>query len=377
MRWVLAVFLGSGLASAQPRIEIADPPFALYAGTSVPLHARVWLARDTVPAPAPRIVWSTSNSAVAWITDLGTLQLVAPGRVMVRARSGEATAERALDVLENPVRQLTIRAPAGAPAIGDTVALTAQALDDDERPVQGARITWGLTQRAAGGTASIGDDGRFVASAPGTYIVIASSGPAAARAVLQVAPRPRGAVARRQGADRDDRLKIEAPDVAPYVGTSMPLKALLSRRGEREPLELSSIRWESDRPDVASIGDDGTLTFLTPGKVTITADDGVLQLTRKFTVLPNPGAKLVMMSGAGEVYVGDVVKLNVQIWARGGMPVKDARPNFAVVREDGRPPNASVDDEGVFIAREPGVYTIVVELGGLTDRATIVVRQRE
>jgi len=81
------------------------------------------------------------------------------------------------------------------------------------------------------------------------------------------------------------------------------------------------------------------------------------------------------VSNAGDVRVGDSVRVNVQIWARGGMPVKNAHPNFAIVREDGGAVRATISEDNVFVAQEPGVYTILVEMGGLTDRATVVVRK--
>jgi hypothetical protein len=93
-------------------------------------------------------------------------------------------------------------------------------------------------------------------------------------------------------------------------------------------------------------------------------------------VLPNPSAKMVMVYKGGDIRVGDSVKVNVQIWARGGLPVKDARPNFAILAEGTERPKASISEDGVFVAEEPGVYTIIAEIGGLADKTTIAVRAR-
>lgn len=360
------------------RVVIDRPAFGAYVGTSLPLSARVYVAGDTAPAKDVRIDWQSSNSAVAWVTDGGIVQFLKSGRVIVRARATTVSAETSFEVRDNPVKRIAIRAPATAIAPGDTVRLAADVTDDDGRPVNDARVQWALVGRGTGtraAGASLAPDGRFVAQFPGTYVVLASVGPVAQRSLVRVRTTATVALTGRRAGASDSELKLSEPDYIPYVGTSFPLKALLFRKGIDQPLEMTNILWTTDAPDVAAISFDGTVTFLKPGKVTIGADDGVLQLTKRYTVQANPSAKLVMVSNAGDVRVGDSVRVNVQIWARGGMPVKNARPNFAIVREDGGPVRATISEANVFVAQEPGVYTILVEMSGLTDRATVVVRK--
>lgn len=359
------------------RIILDRPSFGAYVGTSLPLSARVYVAGDTAPARDVRVDWQSTNSAVAWVTDQGIVQFLKSGRVTIRARAGTASADASFEVRDNPVKKIAIRSPSEV-APGDTIRLAADVTDDAGRPVSDARITWALVGRGAGPRPSgvtLTPDGKFVAQFPGTYVVLANIGPVAQRSLVRVRTIASVPLSGRRAGASDAELRLSEPDYVPYVGTSFPLKALLFRKGIDQPLEETNILWSTDAPDVAAISFDGTVTFLKPGRVTISADDGVLQLTKRYTVLANPSAKLVMVSNAGDVRVGDSVRVNVQIWARGGLPVKNARPNFAIIREDGGAVRATITENNVFVAQAPGVYTILVEMSGLTDRATVVVRK--
>lgn len=363
------------------RIVIADVPFAPYVGTTVPLTVKVWNAGQSEPTTTARVEWTSDNTNVAWVTDAGTVVFVKQGRVTIKARSGTVSADRTFEVIANPAKQLTLEDLSTKEVrVGDTVKVSAQVMGKNNSPVTDARVNYGIvTRRGQRGTprASITPTGEFVAQDPGVYTVLAELAGFADRTRIRVVPATgaaRAAVRRVAGPD-DEKVKFADIDYTPYVGTSFPILAMIHRKGS-EPVLDTAVSWSVDAPNIAAITDDGTITFLQPGKVTVTADDGVLQLTKKFNVVPNPSAKMVMVYKAGDIRVGDSVKVSVQIWARGGLPVKDARPNYAILAEGTQRPRASISEDGVFVAEEPGVYTIIAEIGGLADKTTIAVRAR-
>jgi len=363
------------------RIVIVDVPYAPYVGTTVPLSAKVWMVGQSEPATSPRVEWTSDNASAAWVTDAGTVVFVKPGKVTIKARSGSATAERAFEVVSNPARQLTLSDLTGKEVrVGDTVKVTALVIGKGDAAVTDARVNYGIVARRGQGRApraSISPSGEFVAQDPGVYTVLAELAGFADRTRIRVVPsdgniRP---APKRVATSDEEKVKFADIDYAPYVGTSLPIATMIHRKGS-DPVLDTAVSWSVDAPDIASIADDGTITFLKPGKVTVTADDGVLQLTKKFTVRPNPSAKMVMVYKGGDIRVGDSVKVSVQIWARGGLPVKDARPNYAILAEGTHRPRASISEDGVFVAEEPGVYTIIAEIGGLADKTTIAVRAK-
>lgn len=383
----LAAFAGESAAqvSAPParaeRIVIGDVPYAPYAGTTVPLSAKVWMAGQTEPATTARIDWTSDNGNVAWVTDAGTVVFVKPGRVTIKARSGTVTADRAFVVLENPARQLTLSDLTGKEVrVGDTVKVTAQVVGKGNAPVTDARVNYGIVARRGQGRAlraAISPSGEFVAQDPGVFTVLAELAGFADRTRIRVVPadgtlRP---APKRVAASKDEKVKFVDIEYEPYVGTSFPLATMIHRKGQ-DPVLDTAVTWDLDNGEVATISPDGVIHFLKPGKVIVTADDGVLQLTRKFTVQVNPTAKMVMVYKGGDIRVGDSVKVSVQIWARGGLPVKGARPNFAILAEGQPSARATISEDGVFVAEAPGVYTIIAEIGGLADKTTIAVRPR-
>lgn len=390
LAWLTALAVTAAESTAQTpapppraeRIVILDVPYAPYVGTTVPLSAKVWMVGQSEPATNARVEWTSDNANVAWVTDAGTVVFVKPGRVTIKARSGSVTADRAFEVVSNPARQLTLSDLTGKEArVGDTVKVKAQVVGKGNAAVTDARVNFGLVARRGPGRApraSISPSGEFVAQDPGVYTVLAELAGFADRTRIRVVPSDGNVRPARKRVATSDEEKVKFADIdyAPYVGTSFPIAPMIHRKGS-EPVLDTAVSWSLDAPDIASIADDGTITFLKPGKVTVTADDGVLQLTKKFTVQPNPSAKMVMVYKGGDIRVGDSVKVSVQIWARGGLPVKDARPNYAILAEGTNRPKASISEDGVFVAEEPGVYTIIAEIGGLADKTTIAVRARE
>ena len=391
MAWLAALAVAAPPINAQStpapqparpeRIVINDAPYAAYAGTSIPLTASVWMSGQTEPSTTARVDWSSSNSAVAWVSDAGTVMFSRPGKVTVKARAGTVSAERLFEVKENPARSLSLDGLAPEARVGDTVKIAAKVLGKGDTPVTDAHVNYAIVAprgRGRAPRARISPSGEFVAQDPGVYTILAELGGMADRAQIRV--RPASDVAstprRRVPSSGEEKVKLEDIDYTPYVGTSFPITPMIYSKG-KDPVLNTDVSWSVDNSEVASISPDGVITFLKPGNVTVTADDGVLQLTKKFKVMSNPSAKLVMVVNAGDLRVGDSVKVNVQIWARGGLPVKDARPNFAILSEGVRTQKATITENGMFVADEPGVYTIIAEIAGLADKATIAVRPRD
>jgi hypothetical protein len=75
-----------------------------------------------------------------------------------------------------------------------------------------------------------------------------------------------------------------------------------------------------------------------------------------------------------DVKVGDRVRVQVDAWARGGSRVMDAPVTFAVAAASRSSSGASISSDGVFVARAPGVYTIIAAVAGKGDRQTVLVR---
>src|SRR5437899_517829 len=98
---------------------------------------------------------------------------------------------RALDAggqpVANAVARVTIEPAATSVRTGDVVRLTVTAKDAAGRPIPGVTAAWSL--EAGSGAADLDPDGAFVAELPGTYTVTAAFGTRTADAVVNVEPR--------------------------------------------------------------------------------------------------------------------------------------------------------------------------------------------
>jgi hypothetical protein len=172
-------------------------------------------------------------------------------------------------------------------------------------------------------------------------------------------------------------VEIVAGDYEAFVGTAIPLSARVMRKGSKDPVENPRLHWRSSDDDVARVASNGVVVFEAPGRVTITVEHGTKSAARTFTVNRNPAAKLVLSTNVREIHPGDTVTLRTDIWARGAQLVINPRVNYGVIaRSSETVAGATILEDGRFVASRPGVYTIVVEFGGLADTRTIMVHPR-
>ena len=365
-------------ADVTGRIEIAELAYGAYVGSTLDMAAAVWTTGSAVTSTRAGLRWQSSDLQTAWITDEGTLTLFKPGTVTLTATHGKLSASTTIDVLPNPAVKLEISGDAQAEVrVGTPIRLNTRVSAEGGRPVADARVNYAV---AAGdllrtpSAAHITDDGVFTASEPGVYTVIAEFGGVADHLTMLIgqpgfSPTP---------ATSDVRsVEIDAGEYSAYVGTTLPLKATVYRKGQKTPVEQPRLHWRTSNDDVAWVAPNGVVVLEAPGRVTISVEHGTKTAMRTFLVSRNPAAKLVLETNVREVYPGDTVSLSTDIWARGSEMVRDARVNYGVIaRTAGSAGGATVLEDGRFVATRPGVYTIVAEFGGLADTRTIMVQPR-
>lgn len=358
-------------------LVIAAPAYGMYAGTTVPLEGEVWRGGSPRPDGTAAIHWSVRDVARGWVSESGTLVLLKPGKVTLVAESGTLRTERSIAIEENPVGRVEL-VPSNTTGAGlaDTVRFITRLTTDSEMPLPDARVHYAIASRGMGMApgATIDDSGRFVAERPGVYTVVAAVGDIAAHATVIVP----GAVPKEHRQPVHD-LRIEAPDDQPYAGTFAVLRATGRGGPDDDRRPVWAPIWSSSDSAIATVADDGVVSFLDDGRVTIAAEAGGARAERKFAVRRDAAAHMALRVDGRDITTGEVVPLREQLWQRGGMPIRDARVNYGIVVHDRElPPDAArITEDRQFIARMPGVYTIIAELGGVSDQATIVVREKE
>ena len=174
-------------------IEITPEPGRLYAGMTLGHRARARHG-DGSERRDPAIAWRSSAPAVASVDRFGNVTAHRPGAVVISAEAEGTRGEVRHTVVANPVTALAIELSENVVRTGDVVHLKATARNAAGAAVPDVPVTWSYTYLpddtiAAPGATGIIDRGMFAGEVPGRYTILATAGPTAARAVIQVQPR--------------------------------------------------------------------------------------------------------------------------------------------------------------------------------------------
>jgi alpha-amylase len=370
------VFSQSPASAARPgsvtpsRVSIGGvPSTALYAGTLLRLEADAWRKGSPDKTRDASLFWSSSDVRVAWVAEDGTVALLKPGTATIAVSFGGVKDSVTIRVEANPVTKLTLSGDVkDAVAVGEVVKLSATAFGQDDAPIADARIQYLVSVRGQNATnASISENGAFSATEPGLYTVLASFGKLGVSKTIHVRSAAEGPS---YGAGNVSKIEIENPEYDPYVGTTMRLSAKV------DDVPGGRVSWTSSDPKIAVVDGQGMISFLSSGKVTMTATRGGQTASKTFSAQENPTAKMVMRIVGRDVFPNDTIDLRTEVWGRGGMLIRKIRVNYSVV-SSAQPGAVSVLENGRFTATQSGVYTVVAEVGGLSDMTTIVVRDRD
>ena len=153
-------------------------PLAIGAGAALTAVART---SSDVPLANVTPVWRSESPQVVAVDHAGLVTALAPGKGIVRASVGSATATTTLNVLSTRVRDLTVKPRSSTVRTGDVERFAVSSGAADDMPL----VRWSVS----GAGASIDLGGAFVAERPGSYVVTATVGDRAAVASIVVSPR--------------------------------------------------------------------------------------------------------------------------------------------------------------------------------------------
>jgi hypothetical protein len=277
-----------------------------------------------------------------------------------------------------PLALLLLQAPAQQPArgvarievspaaaqleVGQTLQLSARALDANGQPVPGAVVQW----FADGSEGSVDSTGLVTAGYLGKVRVAVVAGmpgqgrPAFAEVTVRVMPR---AASRIEVVPATERL---------VVGQRLTLTGTaFSADGDRRDDE---VRFTSSSPRILEVTRDGRLVAKAAGVARITAAAGAARAERTIRVDANTIAMLDLAPAATTVRTGDVVRFTATPRTARGQAVTGLPVRWAVAATRGV---AQVDEEGAFVAEAEGTYTVTATVGTQSADASIRVLARD
>ena len=165
------------------RVTITKPRAALALGTGLTLQAHAEMANGD-PRTDQQVRWVSLRPDVASIDESGFVTGQAVGTATLEASVGDIKATTSIDVVRNPVRELSIAPKTSRVRTGDVVRFESVASGQTNARVS-AIARWSIS----GAGATIDADGGFVAEKPGSYAVTATIGDRSAVATVTVVPR--------------------------------------------------------------------------------------------------------------------------------------------------------------------------------------------
>lgn len=175
-----------------------------------------------------------------------------------------------------------------------------------------------------------------------------------------------------------NRVKIaERPSTGLYTGTLLKLQGHAIRKGQTEPDAGAPLFWSSDNLDVAWVAEDGTIVLLRPGQAKIAVSFGAVADTMTLEVKASPVVRVTLSGDKDVAGVGEAVRFSAKALAKGDQEVADAKVQYALEARGRSAGAASIDEHGVFTAKQPGIYTVIAVLGGVGDRKVVHVKGQD
>ena len=231
--------------------------------------------------------------------------------------------------------------------------LLARVLDKNGQAIEGApTVSWSSSHADV---AAVDASGRVVSKKEGKTVVTASVEGASGSAAVEV-------------------IDVKSVEVAPLSarlvgppGSSLPLAAVV-RNSLDKPVALT-VTWTSSDERVARVSDDGVVSSVAAGRVTIVAKLGDLQSAAEVAVDPRPLSRLVLSPATALVRVGDSQHYQIAAYDAAGREIEGAAARYT----SSNPAVATVDTSGVAAGVKAGVATIRAQVGNLTTEATVIV----
>ncbi|MXY97193.1 MAG: hypothetical protein F4Z29_05475 [Gemmatimonadetes bacterium] len=239
-------------------------------------------------------------------------------------------------------------------AIGETVRLTAQVFDQNSSDMSGAVVTW---QSSSSAVATVGGQGLVTAVSNGRVTITARSGNASATAAVTVS----------QSAAS---IRVEpASTTLKALRETVQLTATV-HDGNGQPVKDAAVSWQSSDSAVATVSNQGLVTAVGNGRVTITAQAGNASANAEISVMQAPGTIHVEPEQVILIAFGETVQLTATIRDSNGQPLSDA----VVTWQSSNPEVAVVSDSGLVTSVANGAATITAHSGDLSARSEIRVQ---
>lgn len=315
--------------------------------TSVELTpgATVTLKAEVLPANATdkTVTWSTSNPAVATVSDNGLVRGVGIGTCTIKAAAGDKEATCQVTVQSIPVTGVAVEPQECEIEIGNTAQLSATVFPYN---ATNQRVTWSSDDESV---ATVSDDGVVTAVGGGNCRVSASIGEFSDACTVTVLVPVTGI-----------SLNINVCDME--AGETITLVATVSPEDATD----KTVSWSSSNTSVAKVASNGVVTAVSEGTCTITATAGSKSATCRVTVTGVPVTSVTLSETQWNTTVGSTLTLVATV-----LPYNATDKTVTWSTTDASV--ATVSTSGVVNAVGLGSCTIQATAGGKSATCAVTV----
>ena len=303
-----------------------------------------------------QVSFATSNVQVATVSATGLVTGIAPGSVTITALSEGSTGTAAIVVTPEPVASVDISPASGSVVVGSTLQLYATPRNAAGQPLSGRTITW---SSGAPGLASVSATGLVTGLTIGNAVVLASVEGRQGSAMIIVRQVPVASIT------------INPASATTAVGQTVTLSAkTLDATGN--VLTGRVVGWSSSDQTVATVDNNGVVTGIAAGTVTVSASSEGQSNTATVQVTASVAtAMLVVVSPAqANVAVGQSVQLSAVVRDANGTVISNAPVTWSTSNRF----LAGVSSTGVVTGVAAGTATITAISGTASGTASISVQ---
>ncbi|HWZ59767.1 MAG TPA: hypothetical protein VNW46_12395 [Gemmatimonadaceae bacterium] len=265
----------------------------------------------------------------------------------------------------SPVTRLIVEPSARTITAGDSLTLVAHALDASGAPVSSATIHFAM--HGGEGEGHVSDSGKVVASSVGklpinVVAIVPGTKPFIQPIEYHVVPA------------KASRVEIRSRVNTLFTGQQLRLEAIAfspANDRAREPL-----RWTSSASSIVRVTDDGFATATGAGTATLTVaagtGAGVPKATIPVRVVGGTIGAVSVTPSNTTVRQGDVVHFTAKATDGTGHAISGLTPTWVF-----SPGNGQIDQDGSFVAYNPGDYVITASFGRATASTIIHAEPRD
>ncbi len=288
------------------------------------------------------------------------LTLIGAALVAACGGGGSGTTPTTPPAQSTAVVTLTVTALSTTVHVGETLALTLEALDARGSLVSPGATTW---SSATTSVATIDASGIVTALAPGRTTITASAAGKVARLVINVVD------------VEIAQVVLSADSVALVPGQTQALEvSLFDESGAR--ITGRGVNWSSDRPTTATVSSTGVVSAVGGGVAMITASSGDAMATATIIVSGEAGDPLLVRVSPdrASLVVGATLQLTASVLDAFGEVVETDSIGWQATTASGSEV-ASVSATGVVTALSPGTVIVEATAGAARGATAIVVRR--